>query len=677
MDEHGMSSERQTVGGRYVLERRLAGGGMGTIWVALDPKLQRRVALKLMASHCAPAPLARQQFEWEAQAIARLQNPHVIQVHDCDLAGDTPYIVMELLDGEDLEALLHRRDRLSLAMVDRVLTQTARALTAAHAAGVIHRDLKPANLFLARSASGELVKVLDFGLALLMSGGAAKPHPEEEMAGTPRYMSPEQLRGVDPQLDHRCDLWALSVVAYRALTGQHPFPLESLRQMRMGNLPPPPPPPSSIVPELGAEVDAFFARALDPEPSRRFQSAHELAAAFTSRVEAGRPSRPAKVLVVDDEPDIVVLMEQSFRKQIRRSVYQFLFAADGEEALEQLRQHPDVQVVLCDINMPRMDGLTFLSRIGEVSALTRVVIVSAYGDMNNIRTAMNRGAYDFITKPIDFPDLETTLVKTLKHVRELRSTIRSTEENGLLRMFVPGGVLERLPPLLQGSDALAGERVEGTVVFIDVDAFTPVLHQEPPTESLRRLNANFEAIVPEVLSRGGTVDKFIGDAVMAVFRGPGHVDRAQEACLAIRRQLGTLADRGGESAPYAHGVCMGVDSGELVSGSIGAKASGRLDFTVLGDVVNTASRLAARAAKGQVLVSARARELAKEPFEYTTLGEQALAGAGTPVSVFELVRRHGDTRVAPDEATPYMPSEPPSRGDEPGAPVLAAAGPSR
>jgi len=668
MDEHGRS-ERQTLGGRYVLERRLAGGGMGTIWAAWDLKLQRRVALKLMASHCAPAPLSRQQFEWEARAIARLQNPHVIQVYDCDLSGDTPYIVMELLDGEDLEALLNRRERLSLAMVERLLTQAARALTAAHAAGVIHRDLKPANLFLARTASGELVKVLDFGLSLLMSGGAAKPHPDEEMAGTPRYMSPEQLRGLDPRLDHRCDLWALCVVAYRALTGQHPFPLESLRQMRLGNAPAMPPAPSSIVPELGAEVDAFFARALDPEPSRRYPSAHELASAFTARVEAGRPSRPAKVLVVDDEPDVVVLMEQSFRKQIRRSVYQFLFAADGEEALEELRQHPDIQVVLCDINMPRMDGLTFLSRIGEVSSLTRVVIVSAYGDMNNIRTAMNRGAYDFITKPIDFPDLETTLVKTLKHVRELRSTLRSTEENGLLRMFVPGGVLERLPPLLQGSDALAGERVEGTVVFIDVDAFTPVLHQEAPDESLRRLNANFEAIVPELLARGGTVDKFVGDAVMAVFLGPGHVDRAQEACLAIRQQLGTLADRGGERAPYAHGVCMGLDSGALVSGSIGAKASGRLDFTVLGDVVNTAARLAAMAVRGQVLVSPRARNLTRGPFEYTALGEQALPDGAAPLALFELVRREGDTWVAPTESMPFVPSE---RGDEPEAPVLVA-----
>ncbi|WP_426752451.1 protein kinase domain-containing protein [Myxococcus sp. Y35] len=643
-------SEQQTVGDRYVLERRLAGGGMGTIWVALDPKLQRRVAIKLMASHCAPAPLARQQFEWEAQAIARLQNPHVIQVHDCDLSGQTPYIVMEWLVGEDLEALLNRRGRLSLAMVERLVTQTARALTSAHAAGVLHRDLKPANLFLARTERGEQVKVLDFGLALLMSGGAARPHPEEEMAGTPRYMSPEQLRSLAPRLDHRCDLWALAVVAYRAVTGQHPFPLESLRQMRLGNVPPPPAAPSSLSPELGAEVDAFFARALDVDPSRRYQSAHELASALTHAVEAGRPARPAKVLVVDDEPDVVVLMEQSFRKQIRRNVYQFLFAADGEEALEELRQHPDVEVVLCDINMPRMDGLTFLSRVGEISALTRVVIVSAYGDMSNIRTAMNRGAFDFITKPIDFPDLEATLAKTLKHVRELRRTVRYTEENGLLRMFVPGGVLERLPPLLQGSDAMAGEWVDGTVVFIDVDAFTPVLHQQAPPESLRRLNANFEAIVPELLARGGTVDKFMGDAVMAVFRGPGHVDLALEACLAIGRQLDTLAARGGDSAPYAHGVCIGLDSGDLVAGSVGAKASGRLDYTVLGDVVNTAARLAARAGRGQVLVSQRARERVREPYALRPVEE----------GLFELVRREGDAALGSEDSTRFMPPEAPA-----------------
>ncbi|GHG76589.1 response regulator [Comamonas sp. JC664] len=649
MDENS-HSEQQVVGDRYVLERRLAGGGMGTIWVALDPKLQRRVALKLMAPHCAPAPRARQQFEWEAQAIARLQNPHVIQVHDCDLAGETPYIVMEWLVGEDLEALLNRRGRLSLAMVERLVTQTSRALTAAHAAGVIHRDLKPANLFLARTEHGEQVKVLDFGLALLMSGGTARPHPEEEMAGTPRYMSPEQLRGLEPRLDHRCDLWALAVVAYRAVTGQHPFPLESLRQMRLGNVPPAPAAPSSLSPELGAEVDAFFARALDVDPARRFQSAHEFASALTHAVEAGRPSRPAKILVVDDEPDIVVLMEQSFRKQIRRNVYQFLFAADGEEALEELRQHPDTEVVLCDINMPRMDGLTFLSRVGEISALTRVVIVSAYGDMSNIRTAMNRGAFDFITKPIDFPDLEATLVKTLKHVRELRRTVRYTEENGLLRMFVPGGVLERLPPLLQGSDAMAGEWVDGTVVFIDVDAFTPVLHQQPPPESLRRLNANFEAIVPELLARGGTVDKFMGDAVMAVFRGPGHLDLALEACLAIRRQLEALTARGGDGAPYAHGVCMGLDSGELVSGSVGAKASGRLDYTVLGDVVNTAARLAARAGRGQVLLSPRARERVRESFDLRPLED----------GHFELVGREGDASLRPEDSTRFVPPEAPA-----------------
>ncbi|WP_414114835.1 adenylate/guanylate cyclase domain-containing protein [Corallococcus macrosporus] len=191
---------------------------------------------------------------------------------------------------------------------------------------------------------------------------------------------------------------------------------------------------------------------------------------------------------------------------------------------------------------------------------------------------------------------------------------------------------------------MAGEWVDGTVVFIDVDAFTPVLHQASPPESLRRLNANFEAIVPELLARGGTVDKFVGDAVMAVFRGPGHVSLALEACHAIRRQLDALAARGGDSAPYAHGVCIGMDSGDLVAGSVGAKASGRLDFTVLGDVVNTAARLAARAGRGQVLVSGRAQSRAESRFRL----------APVEPGLFELTGGEGHGPAGPEDATAFL-----------------------
>ena len=127
----------------------------------------------------------------------------------------------------------------------------------------------------------------------------------------------------------------------------------------------------------------------------------------------------AKILVVDDEVDLEQLIKQKFRRKIREQAYEFVFAINGKHALEQLQVHTDVDIVLSDINMPEMDGLTLLSRLSEQNSLLKSVIVSAYGDMDNIRTAMNRGAFDFITKPVNFEDLEITMEKTIRHVGQI------------------------------------------------------------------------------------------------------------------------------------------------------------------------------------------------------------------------------------------------------------------
>jgi len=127
-----------------------------------------------------------------------------------------------------------------------------------------------------------------------------------------------------------------------------------------------------------------------------------------------------KILVVDDEPDLQMLMLQKFRAKVKNREYEFLFAENGSEALDTITDHPDLSLVLSDINMPKMDGLTLLSEIQQLERSDiRTIMVSAYGDMENIRTAMNRGAYDFVTKPIDFKDLETTIEKTLREIRQL------------------------------------------------------------------------------------------------------------------------------------------------------------------------------------------------------------------------------------------------------------------
>ena len=135
-----------------------------------------------------------------------------------------------------------------------------------------------------------------------------------------------------------------------------------------------------------------------------------------------------RILVVDDEPDLEPLMLQRMRRHIRSGRYQFVFAHNGVEALERLDREPDIDMVLSDINMPRMDGLALLSQIAEVAPNLRSVIISAYGDMKNIRTAMNRGAFDFVTKPIDFDDLQVTIDRTLRHLAEWREAIASRDK---------------------------------------------------------------------------------------------------------------------------------------------------------------------------------------------------------------------------------------------------------
>jgi serine/threonine protein kinase/class 3 adenylate cyclase len=645
---------------------------MGAIWVAVDSQLQRRVAIKLTTSQRLSSATARRQFEQEAKAIAQFHHPNVVQIHDFGVDGDDPYIVMELLEGEDLETRLRRRERLAPGVVSALLSQVARALTEAHTANIVHRDLKPANLFLARVDGKEVIKILDFGLVRQKARtDELPPDPMADgMVGTLRYMSPEQIRG-DTNLDHRSDLWSIAVVFFRALTGRFPFSLESVGSLLNGSFRPPDVLPSTLVPELGTDVDPFFQRALDPDPAQRYQSATEMAAAFASIVQSAR-IQTAKILVVDDEPDVEALMKQAFRRQIRDSVYEMIFASDGEDALEKLRQHPDIDVVLSDINMPRMDGLTFLGRVGEVNPLVKVIIISAYSDIPNIRTAMNRGAYDFLVKPLDFQDLEATLVKTLKHAAEVRQMVRSIEENGVLRRFVQSGVLDRLRSLTQGPEALAGERVEATVVFVDIKDFTPVTRLSPPEAVIRTLNENFQVIVPELTSRGGVVDKFLGDSVMAVFRGPDHLARSVEACLAVRDSHRAMAYKGGEQSPYAHGLSMGLDSGHVIFGGLGGPELGRLDYTVLGDVINNASHLAAIAKREQLLIPERLRSQLLGTYESRSIGTQKLASSDTPVTVFNIVGRYGELRPMDDYTPSPEVAEPPTDPGDPGEPGLAA-----
>jgi eukaryotic-like serine/threonine-protein kinase len=271
---------------RYRLERKLGEGGMGSVWAAHDEKLRRDVACKLVTERIHDSEKALARFEREAMSIARLRSPHIAQVYDYGVEDGSPFIIMELLEGEDLKGALARQERLAIDATARIVLQVAKALHAAHAAGIVHRDLKPANVFLAVE-QGELVcKVFDFGVAKALNdlGDDSDTTAEGVLLGTPRYMSPEQAQGA-AHVDHRADLWSLGVMAYQCLTGSLPFAAPGTGHVLVKICTEEPPKPSSLQAELGADVDAFMVRALAKDPAARFQSAREMALAFAELLD--------------------------------------------------------------------------------------------------------------------------------------------------------------------------------------------------------------------------------------------------------------------------------------------------------------------------------------------------------------------------------------------------------
>jgi len=345
----------------------------------------------------------------------------------------------------------------------------------------------------------------------------------------------------------------------------------------------------------------------------------------------------AKILVVDDEADLEMLVKQKFRKKIRENTYEFIFARNGEEALLKIHEHPDLDIMLSDINMPVMDGLTLLSRLPEANSLLKAIMVSAYGDMQNIRTAMNRGAFDFVCKPVDFDDLDLTMEKTIIHVKQLQETIKAIKENNILKMYVDSNVLNFMTNKEFESSLLKNELLEATVMFIDVCGFTAITEQIPANEVVALLNGIFDTIVKEIISQGGHVDKFMGDAVMAVFRGEFHLDRAIDVALAVKEQISSVEVVLEGKKTYKPEISIGINSGEMVSGNIGSASLRRLDYTVIGDAVNVAQRLQAIAKAGQIIISEEVYLKTQESFICKPNGQFTLKNKAVAVITYEVI----------------------------------------
>lgn len=347
-----------------------------------------------------------------------------------------------------------------------------------------------------------------------------------------------------------------------------------------------------------------------------------------------------KILVVDDEADLEILIKQKFRKQVRDEIFDFHFALNGRQALEVLEAHPDIDIILSDINMPEMDGLTLLSKVKEKNSLLKTVIISAYGDMENIRTAMNLGAFDFITKPVDFRDLEITLEKTITHIEQIKSNLRAMRENNILKMYVDETVLNFMGSREIDTGLMENETVDATVAFVDLVAFTKISEHEEANVVVGLLNEYFDLMVKEIIEEKGSIDKFIGDAIMAVFFGENHFERAIRASLAIRDKMNALPEFSA-TTHFKPQVSVGINPGEMVSGNIGSRSLKRLDYTVIGDVVNVASRLQSAAIPGQILILEKNIKGLEDRFEFKSIGEITMKNKALPVAVVEVVSGKG------------------------------------
>ena len=351
----------------------------------------------------------------------------------------------------------------------------------------------------------------------------------------------------------------------------------------------------------------------------------------------------AQILVVDDEPDLELLIQQKFRHQIREGVVTFLFARDGADALAQLQSNGAIDVVVTDINMPGMDGLSLLRKLQETEEKPSTIIVSAYGDMANIRTAMNRGAFDFLTKPIDFPDLEATIAKTIRHVevlREARARQAAAERAhaSLSRYFSPN-LVRRLASETASLD-LRGQRREIATLFTDIAGFTTLVETLEPDVLGPLLNDYLVGTTDVVFAHDGTLTKIIGDAIHVMFGAPGeqpdHSTRAVSCALALDECAQGFCRRWRQKGIALGVTRIGAHAGPALVGNFGGERF--FDYTAYGDTINVTARLetANKQLGTRICVSAVLAEKVLN-FHGRPVGDLVLRGRTEALRAFEPV----------------------------------------
>jgi serine/threonine-protein kinase len=290
---HPLPGPGHVIAGKYAIVRVIGEGGMGVVFEATHLRLRQRVAVKMLLPEMLAHDIIVTRFEREARASGQLRNRHAVRVMDVDVTPEgVPYMVMEYLEGHDLQTELDRRGKLPYAEAVDIVLQACSAMIAAHQIGIVHRDLKPANLFLAQESDaheGSVLKVLDFGISKVQAEGDAKLTVADSVIGTAMYMSPEQVRSSE-SVDARSDIWSLGIILFELLSGRPPW-IGSPTQLAAAVVSEDAPDVRTLSPDVPADIATIIATALRREPSARFGDVKQLALAlapFAPPTGAGR-----------------------------------------------------------------------------------------------------------------------------------------------------------------------------------------------------------------------------------------------------------------------------------------------------------------------------------------------------------------------------------------------------
>ncbi|MBX2818296.1 MAG: SpoIIE family protein phosphatase [Rhodothermaceae bacterium] len=474
--------------GHYQIVEKIGHGGMGFVYKAKDIRLERMVALKFLPAYLSESEKSWQRFIQEARVASSIDHPNICTVYEIrDLSNGSGFISMAFYEGQTLQKLIEKGPVNIDKAIDIVLQMCA-GLAQAHARGIVHRDVKPANIMLTAES---VVKILDFGVAKNVNLELTKTG---DTIGTVYYMAPEQILG--EKIDHRVDIWAIGMILYELLTGQRPFGTGHSLSVVNSILNKDPQPVTGFQTGIPLQLAHIVQRLLSKTPEDRHNNLKELiddlvsvrdrnaaresdkesvlVTYSTDTSESADPSveededQALRILFVDDEPEFELLIRSLFRKKAKKNKWVLDFALSGKEALDHLKANPDVALVLTDLNMPEMDGLTLLDRIHELNRPLKTVVVTAYSDVGNIRAAMNRGAFDFVVKPVNVADLEATI---LKCAQEWRTAMKASSfERQLVSLQKELDVARQIQEAIQpvGFEPTSG---------VDLYAFSMVAHE--------------------------------------------------------------------------------------------------------------------------------------------------------------------------------------------------------